>query len=854
METKKIREEFLNFFKKNNHEILNGSALTIENDDSLLFTNSGMVQFKNCFLGKEYIKHKNIATSQLCLRVGGKHNDLNNIGISPHHNTLFEMLGNFSFSGYFKREAINLSWDFLIKILNIDKNRLYISVNKDDEETINIWKNDIKISKEKFIMGDKKSNFWIMGKSGPCGYCSEIFYNKDPNKSDQKYFLEIWNLVFMQFNKEQNKIKKLENYSIDTGMGLERIASVMQNTLDNYKIDIFSNLVKYTSEYLKTKNNEISIKIIVDHIKAYIFLANEGIFPSNNKRGYIVKKLIRKAIIQKEKINNYAKLYELIPNFITEINKNYNEIIKYNKNIINIFEQEEKKFEETLKDSFKCLNKIIKQKKSKKISGEDLFLLHDTHGLPIDLIKEITNKQRIKLDIKNFKKEMEKQKNKNIKEKTKNINYKLDINKTLFKGYDNLKTDAKIIKIIKSNKEVEYIKENEEGIIILDKTSFYAEKGGQVGDKGIIEKKNSIFEVNDTKEVNNVFFHIGKAKEGSDLIKLNDNVTIHVDKKTRENTAKNHTATHILHAILKKKLGNHVKQAGSLIKENFLRFDYTHFEVLNEKKIEEIENSVNEIIDLNIKVDISINSLEDIKLCFHDIKLNERYKESIRIVNISDISQEPCAGTHVNSTGEIKLFKILNEYGIGSSVRRIEAITGEYAINNIKENEKIINEISALMKVPKNKLIDSIKKTIEQNKIIKKEYEYINIKNIKNIIKQTIPIKTKENISIFEIKTDEINIKNYNNIINEINDSIIIFYKIEVNLINFAICISYNIENKVNSLKMIENIKKQFDCKGGGKKNLLSGVIENCTKIEELSNNIFNYIQNIKNNNLYLNN
>lgn len=830
MNANKIIDLFINYFKNKNHKHIEESSLIPKNDDTLMFTNSGMVQFKNVFLGTEPVIHKNIVTVQTCIRLGGKHNDLNTIGKSPHHNTSFKMLGNFSFRDYSKIEAISYAWDFLTNVLNIDKNKLYVTVHKNDEESMNIWKNIIKLEKNKIKIGNNKTNFWAMDTSGPCGYCSEIFYKIDNvNKKDKKKdkFLEIWNLVFMQFNKCSKKFIQLEKISIDTGIGLERIASIMQNVYDNYKTDLIFPLMEATKTVLNLKKNNTSIKIIVDHIKTCLLLINAGILPSNEGRGYIIKKLLRRIFINKKKLKTNVEIYKLIPTFIQELEKIENKTYD-TKSSIDIFKYEENKFEETIKNGINYLNKITN---NNELTGKDLFILYDTYGFPINFIKEITENRKI--NIKEFNKEMLAQKTKsklNQKEKIeKSKIYNLE--KTKFLGYDETSISSYIKIIQKNKKESDSIMTNEEGIIITENTCFYSEKGGQIYDTGTINNTpENIFKVNKVTENNNIYIHYGIVEKGS--FKINDAVTLLINEANRREITHNHTSTHLLYAALKKILGPHIKQAGSLINEKHLRFDFTHFKPVEKIELEKIEDTINEQICLNLKVTTLIEKN----------KQKNNYNEDIRTVKIEkNISEEFCAGTHVKNTSEIMFFKIIKEHSIGSNIRRIEAITGSLAIKHIRKTYEILQEMSTILKTKEDDLIKNIKNIISDNKNKKKQIELYLINDLENTIKTAKQIINKDIKIIYtEIKPEYI--KLMNNIINKYKNSIIILYYKLNNIIKFTINITIDVLKIISIEDIITHITNQSHCKCGGKSQTINGIISNNYDIEEIFKQIYLYI------------
>lgn len=829
MKTLEIKQNFINFFKKNEYKELKPSPLVIENDKSLLFTNSGMVQFKNIFLGLEKYLYPRVVTIQPCVRLGGKHNDLDNIGKTPHHNTSFEMLGNFGFEKVSKEEAINLAIDFLINVLKLDKNKIFITINKNDEDVLNIWLKHVK--KEKIIFGDDDTNFWQMAENGPCGYCSEIFYNIDEEK---KNLLEIWNLVFINFNKENGKLNKLNTLNIDTGMGLERIASIKQNVFDSFKTDIFSEKIKNMIELFKinVKDDDKNIRIIADHIKTSLMLMNENIMPSNDGRGYILKKLLRRSIIKKQELKTKTSLSTLINIFDDAYEKKNN--IEIKKHIIL---NEELKFENTIKNGKNFIKKIIQ--KEKNISGQTLFTLYDTYGIPIDTIENITKESNIKLEINDFKKELEKNIFKNklkSKKQVDDISYIKDIKNTIFLGYEKNNTDTKIIKIIINKKEMNEIKQAEKGILITQETTFYSEKGGQIGDSGTITSSENLFDVIETKEINNVYLHYGTMKNGS--LKIGDDVKTNIDENKRRLITNNHSATHLLNATLKKVLGNHIKQAGSLINENYLRFDFIHFKNLSLEEKNKVESIINDNIQKNLQIKIKLDSSSCEKNKFNKIK-------DRKIIIGENVSEELCAGTHVKTTAEIGLFKIIKEFGIGNNIRRIEAITNYKLMQLLEENENIIEKINIKLKTKKNLLIEKITKLIETNKNLEKENQSLLLENIKTQFEKN-QIEITNNIKVIPFYKNLNNIEHINKLITNFKKTIIInlFKNKEKNVIK--IILTDDLEN-FDAKDILNNLKKNLHCEGNGNKKIANGIIYNKVKNNEIISYIQLYLQNYKN-------
>lgn len=837
MKAEIIKNKFINFFKKNNYIELNESPLIPKNDESLLFTNSGMVQFKNIFLGIEKSEHKRVTTIQTCVRLGGKHNDLNNIGKTPHHNTSFEMLGNFGLDNISKEETIKLAWDFLTTELNLNKEKIYTTIHKKDNETKNIWKNVIKFDETRIIDGNDETNFWSMDETGPCGYCNEIFYNIGKN---EKNLLEIWNLVFIQFNKNKNDLTKLNSSYIDTGMGLERISSIKQKTYDSFKTDIYQPLIESLLKTFNISTNDLNenIKIIVDHVKTCILLIKEGITPSNDGRGYILKKLIRRSIIKKQHLKTKAFLYELTDDFVKHLNKKNSYTKQDNIIIKEILKQEEHKFTQTIKNGTKFIKKLTKN--NKNIDGKTIFMLYDTYGIPLDTIKNITEKKNITLNTDDFKTEMDRQKIKSKKIKSKisiDLEQTKNTPKTNFTGYTSNTVPAAIIKIIKNNKASKNILENEAGIIIIDKTCFYSEKGGQVGDIGTISNNTNVFEVTDTKEINNIYFHYGKMTHGE--LNINDTVLAQIDIENRNSISSNHSATHLLHATLKEHLGQHIKQAGSLINNNYLRFDFIHFNSLSKEDLNKIEKTINQHIKNNLNVNTTI-----------DISNGKNTKNAIEIRNViigTNISNELCAGTHVKNTGEIGVFKIIKEFGIGTNIRRIEAITGDKIINILNENESLIEQITQKFKTNKQNLIQSCNNLIQKNKNLENENETLLLNNIKNDIKNSNALKTHNNINIISINLNKKHINAIKQITHTLEKTILLIYSHEHTAVNIQINISKDLIH-LNAINIIEYLKQYIDIKGGGKNISATGIINNYQKdTKYISNHIYSYIDTILN-------
>jgi len=824
MKSKDIENIFLDFFKKNGYIEKNEFTLIPKDDESLLFTNSGMVQFKNIFLGLDVSDYDKIITSQTCIRVGGKHNDLNNIGKTPHHNTSFKMLGNFCFKNASKKDTISLAWNFLVNYLYLDIKNLYITVHKDDIEAFNIWEKYININTDHIILGNDDTNFWSMADTGPCGYCSEIFYNIG---NEEKNLLEIWNLVFMEFNKTNGIKKKLKYLAIDTGMGLERITSVKQGVFDSFKTDILKPLINIVLNKFNLKCDNSQVRIITDHLKTCVLLIKEGLMPSNYGRGYILKKLIRKAIIKKTELLINNKLHELANEFVLYI---YKDNLKSDNDsfiIKNVLKLEEDKFVYLISNGKKLIDQLLKQ--NKNIDGSDIFKLYDTYGIPIDLIKDIMKTYNLKLDLNGFNLEMEKQINRSKKKDVdiylkKNIE---DTTKTTFLGYNKNIINAQIIKILISNDIYNQISVNNSGIIITNDTCFYAEKGGQIGDTGLIKNGINVFVVEKTKELNGIILHYGKMISGA--LKINDDVVMTINHDNRNYISKNHSATHLLNAALKKVLGNHVKQAGSFINDKYLRFDFTHFKPLSNDEIKKIEVLINKYIQLSINSDIKYTSLSN--------------KEKNRIVSFGEmISEEFCAGTHVKNTSEIGLFKIIKEAGIGTNIRRIEAITNVEIINLLNNQENILFELSVKLNSEKKLILNKIDSLIKENGFLKKRYNELMLSDVKNELKNNDNIKLINNIKIIYLKKEKNYITLVKNFIKNMSNTVIIIFYYENN--NYFINI--NTTNDINAKNIINYLREKIKIKGGGTVNNVNGIIYDEKKnTQSILQHIYSYISEI---------
>ena len=725
MKTTELRQKFLKFFESKGHTIVRSSSLVPHDDPTLLFTNAGMNQFKDVFLGFDKRPYNRATTAQKCVRAGGKHNDLENVGYTARHHTFFEMMGNFSFGDYFKRDAIHFAWEFLTspEWLNIPKDKLLATVYAEDDEAYNIWLNEIGMPAERIVrIGDNKGakyasdNFWQMGDTGPCGPCSEIFYDHGEEiwggipgspEEDGDRWIEIWNCVFMQFNRdEQGNMNPLPKPSVDTGMGLERMAAVMQHVHSNYEIDLFQDLLKAVARETSApfSMEEPSLKVIADHIRSCSFLIADGVLPSNEGRGYVLRRIIRRAVRHGYKLGQSKPFFhKLVADLVKEMGDAYPELKEKQVQIEEALKNEESRFAQTLETGMALLENAL-AKGSKKLDGEIIFKLYDTYGFPYDLTADICRERNIELDEEGFNREMEAQRARARAAQSFKANAQLpyDGQDTEFKGYSERQTESKVLALYKDGEQVNELNEGDEGAIVIDFTPFYAESGGQVGDVGYIFAGENRFEVHDTQKIKAaVFGQFGVQTSGR--LKVGDSVTAKVDDEIRNANMRNHSATHLMHKALRDVLGEHVEQKGSLVTAESTRFDISHPQAVTAEEIAEVERRVNEAILANVAVNAAIMSMEDAQKTGAMMLFGEKYGDEVRVLQMGGFSTELCGGTHVSRTGDIGLFKIISEGGIAAGVRRIEAITGLNALKWAQDQERLVKDIIAETKAQTEK-------------------------------------------------------------------------------------------------------------------------------------------------------
>jgi len=743
MKSKEIRQAFLDFFASKGHQIVASSSLVPHGDPTLLFTNAGMNQFKDVFLGFDKRPYTRATSSQKCVRAGGKHNDLENVGYTARHHTFFEMLGNFSFGDYFKRDAIHYAWELLTKVFKLPEEKLLVTIYAEDDEAFDIWTNEIGLPPEKVIrIGDNKGaryasdNFWMMGDTGPCGPCTEIFYDHGDHiwggppgspEEDGDRFIEIWNNVFMQFNRDEAGVMHpLPKPSVDTGMGLERIAAVLQGVHANYEIDLFQNLIRAAARETHTDDiDSPSLKVLADHIRACAFLIADGVIPGNEGRGYVLRRIIRRAIRHGYKLGaRKAFFHKLVPDLVIEMGEAYPELVKEQTRIQDILKQEEDRFFETIENGMAILEtelSVMANAGNKVFDGETAFKLHDTYGFPLDLTADICRERSVTVDEAGFNAAMSRQKEQARAAGKFKMAANLEYSgaATQFHGYDALETAGKILALYKDGAPVSALTEGDLGIVVLDNTPFYAESGGQIGDSGELRGTEGIFEVEDTQKIQaSVFGHHGTVKTG--VLSVGDTISARVNTRARAATKRNHSATHLMHKALREVLGEHVQQKGSLVDTEKTRFDFVHNAPMTDEQIRRVENIVNAEILENSPTQARVMPIEEAQKTGAMMLFGEKYGDEVRVLDIGS-SRELCGGTHVTHTGDIGLFKIIAESGVAAGVRRVEATTGENVLKLVQHQQHLLDQAASELKAPVNELPAKITQIIDNVKALEKE-------------------------------------------------------------------------------------------------------------------------------------
>jgi alanyl-tRNA synthetase len=835
MTSNELRRAFQEFFQSHGHEIVPSSPLVPGNDPTLLFTNAGMVQFKDVFLGDDKRKYNRAVTSQRCVRAGGKHNDLENVGYTSRHHTFFEMLGNFSFGDYFKEDAIKFAWQFLTETLDLPEDRLWVTVFEEDDEAADIWLETMKIDPGRFTRMGAKDNFWAMGDTGPCGPCSEIFFDHgsdveggppgSPGEDGDRY-VEIWNLVFMQFERSADgTMTPLPKPSVDTGMGLERAAAVMQGVHSNYQIDLFANLIDATTRILRVENDgSSSLNVIADHIRACAFLVTDGVLPGNEGRGYVLRRIIRRAIRHGKKLGvNDTFFHKLVAPLCAEMGDAYPELIKAQEHVEKVLEKEEERFAETLDQGMEILEGAIARLDGNELPGDVVFKLYDTYGFPFDLTADIARERELTVDQKGFDEQMAAQRDraraasKFAAGDTALIRTEAE---THFTGYENVTAPGKVVAIYKDGVEVDSLSDGDQAAVILDTTPFYAESGGQVGDEGSIETNGGSFRVKDTQKSGKAILHLGYQHHGS--LNVGAEVTAEVDANRRASIVPNHSATHLMHAALRKVLGDHVQQKGSLVAPDRLRFDFSHYEGVTPGQLQEIENIVNDEVRRNVPAETRLMSYDDALESGAVALFGEKYDDEVRVLRLGDdFSVELCGGTHVSSTGDIGLFKIISEGGVAAGVRRIEAVTGKGALDWIDANQRELDQVAALLKGSRDQAAAKVEQLLKRTKELEKELAATRQKLLTGGSSADENVTEVAGIRVLASRLDGADARTLRDAVDRFKDklqsAVVVLGSVEDGKVRLAAGVTKDNIDRIKAGDIVKAVAEQVGGKGGGR-------------------------------------
>lgn len=842
--TAEIRQAFLDFFHSKGHQVVASSSLVPHNDPTLLFTNAGMNQFKDVFLGLDKRNYSRATTSQRCVRAGGKHNDLENVGYTARHHTFFEMLGNFSFGDYFKHDAIQFAWELLTseKWFALPKERLWVTVYESDDEAYEIWEKEVGIPRERIIrIGDNKGapyasdNFWQMGDTGPCGPCTEIFYDHGDHiwggppgspEEDGDRYIEIWNIVFMQFNRQADgTMEPLPKPSVDTGMGLERIAAVLQHVNSNYDIDLFRTLIQAVAKVTgATDLSNKSLRVIADHIRSCAFLIADGVMPSNENRGYVLRRIIRRAVRHGNMLGaKETFFYKLVGPLIDVMGSAGEDLKRQQAQVEQVLKTEEEQFARTLERGLALLDEELAKLSGDTLDGETAFRLYDTYGFPVDLTADVCRERNIKVDEAGFEAAMEEQRRRAREASGFGADYNAMIrvdSASEFKGYDHLELNGKVTALFVDGKAVDAINAGQEAVVVLDQTPFYAESGGQVGDKGELKGANFSFAVEDTQKYGQAIGHIGKLAAGS--LKVGDAVQADVDEARRARIRLNHSATHLMHAALRQVLGTHVSQKGSLVNDKVLRFDFSHNEAMKPEEIRAVEDLVNAQIRRNLPIETNIMDLEAAKAKGAMALFGEKYDERVRVLSMGDFSTELCGGTHASRTGDIGLFRIISESGTAAGVRRIEAVTGEGAIATVHADSDRLSEVAHLLKGDSNNLADKVRSVLERTRQLEKELQQlkeqaaaqesanlsnkaIDVNGVKLLVSELSGVEPK----MLRTMVDDLK--------NQLGSTIIVLATVVEGKVSLIAGVSKDVTDRVKAGELIGMVAQQVGGKGGGR-------------------------------------
>ncbi|HCW3017259.1 TPA: alanine--tRNA ligase [Escherichia coli] len=842
--TAEIRQAFLDFFHSKGHQVVASSSLVPHNDPTLLFTNAGMNQFKDVFLGLDKRNYSRATTSQRCVRAGGKHNDLENVGYTARHHTFFEMLGNFSFGDYFKHDAIQFAWELLTseKWFALPKERLWVTVYESDDEAYEIWEKEVGIPRERIIrIGDNKGapyasdNFWQMGDTGPCGPCTEIFYDHGDHiwggppgspEEDGDRYIEIWNIVFMQFNRQADgTMEPLPKPSVDTGMGLERIAAVLQHVNSNYDIDLFRTLIQAVAKVTgATDLSNKSLRVIADHIRSCAFLIADGVMPSNENRGYVLRRIIRRAVRHGNMLGaKETFFYKLVGPLIDVMGSAGEDLKRQQAQVEQVLKTEEEQFARTLERGLALLDEELAKLSGDTLDGETAFRLYDTYGFPVDLTADVCRERNIKVDEAGFEAAMEEQRRRAREASGFGADYNAMIrvdSASEFKGYDHLELNGKVTALFVDGKAVDAINAGQEAVVVLDQTPFYAESGGQVGDKGELKGANFSFAVEDTQKYGQAIGHIGKLAAGS--LKVGDAVQADVDEARRARIRLNHSATHLMHAALRQVLGTHVSQKGSLVNDKVLRFDFSHNEAMKPEEIRAVEDLVNAQIRRNLPIETNIMDLEAAKAKGAMALFGEKYDERVRVLSMGDFSTELCGGTHASRTGDIGLFRIISESGTAAGVRRIEAVTGEGAIATVHADSDRLSEVAHLLKGDSNNLADKVRSVLERTRQLEKELQQLKeqaaVQESANLSSKAIDVNGVK-LLVSELSGVEPKMLRtmVDDLKNQLGSTIIVLATVAEGKVSLIAGVSKDVTDRVKAGELIGMVAQQVGGKGGGR-------------------------------------
>ncbi len=856
MTSNELRQAFLEFFHDNDHEVVASSPLVPGNDPTLLFTNAGMVQFKDVFLGSDKRKYQRAATSQRCVRAGGKHNDLENVGYTARHHTFFEMLGNFSFGDYFKHDAIRYAWEFLTVTLGLEPERLWITVFNDDDEAADIWLKEMKIDPERFTRMGEKDNFWSMGDTGPCGPCSEIFYDHGPDveggppgspDEDGDRYVEIWNLVFMQFDRSvDGEMVPLPKPSVDTGMGLERIAAVMQGVHSNYQIDLFANLINATAKTLGVTNDgSSSLNVIVDHIRACAFLIVDGVLPGNEGRGYVLRRIIRRAIRHGKKLGtDELFFYKLVAPLVKEMGGAYPELAKAQAHVEKVLEKEERRFAETLDQGMEILEEAIAQLDGKKIAGEVAFKLYDTYGFPLDLTADIARERGLAVDQQGFEEAMAGQRDRARAASkfsvTDDSALKTDL-ETSFSGYEGVSGESTVVALFNDGKAVDELAVGDDGAVILSSTPFYAESGGQVGDTGVLTSKDHSFTVLDTQKSDKAFVHFGSVQAGG--LKVGDKVVANVDAERRQAIRLNHSATHLMHSALRSELGGHVQQKGSLVDVQRLRFDFSHYEGVTPEQLQTIEDMVNGEIRKNVVAETKLMNYDDAVESGAMALFGEKYDDLVRVLRLGEFSTELCGGTHVDRTGDIGVFKITSESGVASGVRRIEGVTGKGALEWIDSRQQSLHDISTLLRSQPEQASAKIEQLLKRNKELEKELAAAKQALVTGTASDHMEnVQEIGGIKVLATRIDGADAKTLREAVDRFKDklqsAVVVIGSVDDGVVRLAAGVTKDNTDRIRAGDLIKPVAEQVGGKGGGRPDFAQAGGNNADALDEALNSV----------------